>query len=279
LLEYRAYGGAGPALVLVHGGPGAWDYLAPLAKALSSFRVFEPFQRRSGTEPLTVARHVADLHEFVEFVVRGAAESRTREDRPIVLGHSWGAMLALAHAAKHPEDVRALVLVGCGTFDTHARALLEANLDERCRRHAGTGFDRTFEAWLSELTAEFSNADERMREAGLRIRPLYNVDMIPDEDETVGCDARGHAESWADMCRLQEEGVYPAAFSAIRCPVLCTWGEEDPHPGAAVADSLAKYVPQLERRAWPNCGHEPWAERAGGAAFAAELATWMMRHA
>jgi hypothetical protein len=33
----------------------------------ASYRVVEPFQRRSGSERLTVATHIADLHEVIEF--------------------------------------------------------------------------------------------------------------------------------------------------------------------------------------------------------------------
>ncbi len=109
-VKVRQYGMAGPWVVLVHGGPGAGGYLAPLAQALAgSFRVLEPLQRGSSSEPLTVARHVADLDEVVNEYCGDA--------RPAIVGHSWGAMLALAHAAAHPDSVRALVLIGCGTFD------------------------------------------------------------------------------------------------------------------------------------------------------------------
>jgi len=40
--------------------------MAPLARGLSaSYRVIEPFQQGSGGERLTVAGHVADLHEII----------------------------------------------------------------------------------------------------------------------------------------------------------------------------------------------------------------------
>jgi pimeloyl-ACP methyl ester carboxylesterase len=68
-------------------------------------------QRGSGPEPLTVARHVADLQELV----------LSLPGPPVILGHSWGAMLALAYAAAHPEHAGPLILVGCGTFDFAAR--------------------------------------------------------------------------------------------------------------------------------------------------------------
>ena len=55
-------------LLLLHGGPGAPGYMAPVARELSdAFRIIEPLQRGSGEEPLTVARHIADLHDLIVF--------------------------------------------------------------------------------------------------------------------------------------------------------------------------------------------------------------------
>ena len=38
-------------------------------------------------------------------------------DRPVLAGHSWGGGVALAYAAAHPSDVRALVLLDSGHID------------------------------------------------------------------------------------------------------------------------------------------------------------------
>src|SRR5881397_3652262 len=112
-MKVRKYGISGPQVVVLHGGPGAPGYMAPVARGLAdSFRVFEPLQRGSGPEPLTVARHVADLHDLLE--------RRCGNARPALVGHSWGAMLALAYAAEHPGRAASLVLIGCGTFDKAA---------------------------------------------------------------------------------------------------------------------------------------------------------------
>ena len=63
-LLVRFYGTSGTAVAVLHGGPGAPGYVAPVARGLAdAFRVIEPFQRPSGGEPLTVARHVEDLRE------------------------------------------------------------------------------------------------------------------------------------------------------------------------------------------------------------------------
>ena len=100
MIHIRRYGTAGPEVVVLHGGPGAPGHMAPVAKALAdSFRVLEPFQRSSGSERLTVAHHIADLHE----VVQSSCESA----QPALVGSSWGAMLALCYAASiHKPLVR-----------------------------------------------------------------------------------------------------------------------------------------------------------------------------
>ena len=122
-MRIREHGTSGPWVVVLHGGPGAPGYMAPVARELAdSYRVLEPLQRGSGGEPLTVARHVADLDELV---------SRLGGARPALVGHSWGAMLALAYAAAHPGRAISLVLIGCSTFDPVARECLRAIREER----------------------------------------------------------------------------------------------------------------------------------------------------
>ncbi len=249
--------------VLLHGGPGAPGYLAPVARELSdAFRVLEPLQRGSSREPLTVARHVADLHE----VVSGCAGGR-----PALVGHSWGAMLGLAYAAAHPGRVSSLVLVGCGTFDTASRERLRERREER--------MDGELRRRLEDLAAEFPNPNERMRE---RARLLLSLDAhypLPGGLEEVTCDARAHDETWADMLRLQEEGVYPAAFAAIDAPALMLHGAVDVHPGRLIRASLEPRMPRLEYVEWERCGHYPWLERQARDAFFAVLRRWLAANA
>ena len=73
---------------MLHGGPAAPGDVAPLAGELGRWcHVLEPFQRSQSSEPLTVATHVQDLDDLIR--------KRCIDDRPTLVGHSWGAMLAL----------------------------------------------------------------------------------------------------------------------------------------------------------------------------------------
>jgi len=237
-------------------------YMAPVARRLAdAYRVLEPLQRVSGAEPLTVARHVEDLHELVE--------ARCWNIRPALVGHSWGAMLALAYAAAHPGGAAALVLIGCGTFDRAARvcmrAILETRTDDRLRQR------------MEHLSEEFSDLDERFHMLGKLILPLYSYELIAADQDVGACDARAHHETWGDMLRLQDEGVYPGAFAAINVPVIMLHGADDPHPGHMIRAGLERYLPQLEYREWERCGHYPWLEKYVCEEFFAVLRDWLAR--
>jgi pimeloyl-ACP methyl ester carboxylesterase len=248
-------------VLVLHGGPGSPGDVADLARGLSDrFRVIEPLQRRSGTVPLTVARHVDDLHGLV---------ASLPDRRPFIVGFSWGAMLALAHSAEYPGDAGGIVLVGCGTFDAGARRQLQATLESR--------MDSVMREKLANLEA-IADPDERLCAYGAAIRPLYSFDADPSAGPMDPCDARGHEETWADMTRLQREGIYPAAFAAITCPVLMLHGGADPHPGTMTRDLLWQVIPHLEYREWEECGHYPWLERRVRAAFLAALGNWIRMH-
>src|SRR5262249_43755468 len=91
-------------------------------------------------------------------------------------------------------------------------------------------------------------------------------------------DVRAHTETWEDMVRLQQEGVYPAAFAAIKSPVLMLHGACDPHPGQMIRASLEPYLPQLEYCEWELCGHSPWLEKGIRDEFFAVTRNWLARH-
>jgi pimeloyl-ACP methyl ester carboxylesterase len=260
-IDARHHAGDGPTVLVLHGGPGAPGSAAGLARGLAGpLNVVEPFQRRADDRPLTVARHVADLHALVQACGGDAA--------PSLVGSSWGAMLALAYAAQHPRSVSRIALVGSGTFDLRARARLNTLLDERLTPELHRN--------LAALEDTITDPDERLAAMGRLIEPVYSVDPLPSDDESEPCDARGHAETWEDMIRLQAGGTYPAAFAAYDGPVLMLHGNHDPHPGPLIRDSLLPDLPQLRYVEFPRCGHYPWREHRAREAFFGTLIPWLL---
>jgi pimeloyl-ACP methyl ester carboxylesterase len=234
--------------------------MGPIGRDLGrDFHVLEPFQRRSGGKPLTVARHVADLHEFL--TARGLS-------RPALVGHSWGAMLALTYAVAYPEAAGPLVLIGCGTFDEASRATLSETVDRR--------LDDVLRGRLVALRENGGDPDERLRATGNLLVPVYSYRPVTLEiPDLERCDARGHEETWSDMLRLQAEGYYPQALAAIESPVLMLHGAADPHPGAMIRACLEPHLPGLVYREWEACGHYPWLESAVRREFHRTLREWL----
>ncbi len=259
MLETREYGTSGPPVVLLHGGPGAPGTMAPIGRELSySFRLLEPFQRRSGDIPLTIAAHIADLLELVQ--------ARCPGDRPALVGSSWGATLALAFAAEHPDVAGPVVLIGSGTYTAESS-------DEFHRR-----LDRLISPGVQARLDEARNipdADKALAAAGDVLTGPYSHEPLTTDIEIAWADARGHKETNDDWKRRRDEGTYPAAFTAIESPVLMLHGEADPHPGAMIRNSLLPALPQLEYIEYDRCGHYPWIEHHARDRFFRDLHGWL----
>jgi pimeloyl-ACP methyl ester carboxylesterase len=254
-MQVRRYGDeSAPRVVLLHGGPGAPGYMAPVARGLADeWFVLEPLQRRSGETPLGVRIHIEDLHAVLP-------------DEPVPLvGSSWGAMLALAYAAEHPDRVSKLILIGCGTFDREARARLVEIRDGR--------MDDAMRERMLAIDAELGRAsapeekDRLLDELGDLIHALYNYDPVTTDLEVTAIDAAGNSETWNDMVRLQDEGKYPAAFESITAPAIMLHGDHDPHPGRMIFEGLRPHLPDLIYVELAHCGHYPWIERRAAPTF------------
>ena len=261
----KSYGSDGSAVIVLHGGPAAFGEADPLAQALSDkFKTYAPWQRRSGDKPLTVAQHVDDLHCLIS--------TRFKEARPILVGESWGAMLALAYAAEYPDTITAVVLVGCGTFDKASRQKMNEIIQHRTSDE--------MRARLSRLEEEVTDPEKQTMAWVEITKPIYHYSPI--QSSARPCerfDLKGHDETWRDMIRCQEEDVYPQAFAAIKGPVIMLHGDYDPHPGRMTRDTLRQTIPHLEYREFEKCGHTPWMEKDAREDFLAVLSEWITRHA
>ena len=114
-------------MLLLHGlasNARFWDLTAP---HLYEYHVVAVDQRGHG-----LSSKPEDGYDFSNFAADVAAVIEALGlRRPVVVGHSWGAMLALAYAAAHPGRATAIALIGCGTFDLAARDRMRSNREER----------------------------------------------------------------------------------------------------------------------------------------------------
>jgi len=259
----RFHGEHGPPLITLHGGPGAFGGAVRLARGLSQdFRVIEPWQRPSGDRPLTVLVHVEDLHNLIR--------SRFNDERPALVGSSWGAMLALAYAAKHSDSINSIGLVGCGTFDKASRDVIVQRRRQRIADYVSKHPEHKTDLQL---------------DIGAQIIKWHGMtdayDPLPIGNETLESepfDMQGHTETWQDMLRCQDTGIYPQSFSSVKAPVIMLHGADDPHPGTMIQNTLKKYIPHLEYYEFPRCGHDPEIEKYAKDNFFAVLSSWLKKH-
>ncbi|GGR16541.1 proline iminopeptidase [Streptomyces aurantiogriseus] len=260
---WAARSGVGEPLVLCHGGPGLWDMFEDVAGPLADrSTVVRWDQRGCGRSqrcdgPWTRERFVADLD-----AVRG----HFGFDRTALLGHSWGAQLALAYALAHPERVSTLIYVsgtGIGPdADWHPayRENFLARLGERPERLQRWRYlmDRQLmtdeearEGAVLQWSVEFEDRDRALEQAGHMADPWFGIN--------TACNKTLNEE------RKRTWGT-PELYAACRgldLPVLIVDGEHDIRPRSAV-DSLERALPNVRRVILPGAGHMPWAEDRQG---------------
>lgn len=245
--------GSGPPVVFVHGGPGLWDYLGPLAELLddrvTAIRYDQRGCARSGGAdgPFTIVQALDDLDR-----VRAAYGL----DQVSVVGHSWGAEVAVRYAARYTDHVRAVAyLAGVGAGETY----LPGFSAERDRR---LGPDK--QRW-DELRARARTQDEERELCLLQWRP----DFAPTPDASrhaealwatrppnIAVNQRANRELWADRASVDLLGE----AAAVGCPVRMIQGAADPRPWQAT-DPLLAALPDGARTVLEGAGHLPWAER------------------
>ncbi|VTR67709.1 hypothetical protein DESC_610292 [Desulfosarcina cetonica] len=250
-------------VITLHGGPGTTGSAVRLAQGLSrNFRVIEPWQRPSGEIPLTVAVHIQDLHNLIL--------SRCKGEKPALVGSSWGAMLALAYAAEYSETINSMALVGCGTFDKESRKVIAQK-----RRLKIADYISKHPEHKADLQLDI----------GAQIMKWHGMtdtyEPLPIDDASLApepFDMQGHKETWQDMLRSQEKGIYPQSFTSVKVPTIMLHGADDPHPGSMIWDTLKRYIPHLQYHEFPRCGHDPEIEKHAKDDFFAVLSSWLKEH-
>jgi proline iminopeptidase len=258
--------GQGTPLVLCHGGPGLWDMFEDVTRLLDDrATVVRWDQRGCGRSercdgPWTSERFVADL-DAVRRHFAPDAPART-----VLLGHSWGAQLALSYALAHPERVAALIYVsgtGIGPDADWHPAFKEnflARLGEEPQRLARwkeltdlprLTEDEERERAVLQWSIEFEDRERAAEHAGRMADPWFPIN--------TACNNALNAE----RKRTWGTPELYAACQALDLPVLIVDGERDIRPRSAV-DSLERALPRVRRVVLPEAGHLPWVEDPKG---------------
>ncbi|MBF5043233.1 MULTISPECIES: alpha/beta fold hydrolase [Myxococcaceae] len=273
------YGGRGTPLVLLHGLGGShlnWLPSAPLLAAhgrvlaldLVGFGRTPPAGRSVGVEG---QRQM--LHRYLTEVVREPA---------VLVGNSFGGLIALAQAAEAPRTVAGLVLVSPAQRPAPQTRLHPTQL-LRLALHTLPG--------LGEFLLWWDGRRGGARKLFLDVLTLGCADVrrVPAEvvEQNVALIAErmarmpvGHAASYLQATRslllaLLRRRRFEAWVRGVQAPTLLVHGREDRLVPLAFSEALAAQRPDWEFAPLEDVGHVPQMEQAE--AFTQLVGGWLPR--
>jgi pimeloyl-ACP methyl ester carboxylesterase len=241
----RTYGAPPFRVATLHGGPGAPGEMAPVARELAATRgVLEPLQTADSID--------GQVRELYDILTRKAA-------LPVILvGWSWGAWLGFIFTSRYPSLVCKLVLVGSPPFEEKYAVDI---LNTRLGRLSPT---KKAEALSILKTVEEAAApwDGALARLGELFGETDAYDPLPDEGETIDCQAAIYRKVWTEADALRRTGELLKLGVKITCPVTAIHGSHDPHPTTGVSQPLKRVLRSFHFILLEECGHYPWRERA-----------------
>ena len=235
---------AKPALILLHGGPGAdHSMFKPAFSALNDVAQVIYLDHRGNGRSMGSSSDTWHLAQWGDDVK--AFCDALGIEKPLVCGVSFGGFVAQSYAVRHPEHPSKLILES-----TAARTDLDAifaafeRLGGQVARKAAEAF------WLGptlENTATYRQV----------CYPLYHrhpVDADQLQRRISNLDVLYH---FIRPGQEQSRMDFRANLQRILCPVLVLAGEEDPITPIAFSETIAECLPnhlvRFER--FPSCGH------------------------
>ena len=234
------------SLLVLHGGPGfdhsgfrpAFDQFSDVAQVIYIDHRGNGRSTPSNPDTWTLERWGDDIFEFCQAL---------GIEKPVVLGQSFGGMVAQSYITRHPDHPRAVIL-----SSTAARMDFEASL-------------RIFEkkggaAALAVAERFWRDGDDAVFAEYMRIcMPLYNTTAHPD-----GQNSRSRAITRTEVyrhfslpgCEIRRMD-FRNALQYVTCPVMVLSGAEDPITPPHLADEILASLPVglAEGRCYERCGH------------------------
>ena len=258
--------GRGRPLIVLHGGPDFDQaYLRPeLDELADAYRLIYYDQRGRGKsagnvrpEDVTLASDLDDLDKVRRYF---------RLDAPVLLAHSWGTVLALEFALRHPTLVSHLVLMN----PAPASQAQVARLRQSYVAQLGSDMDRQR---AIQAGAAYKEGDPDAVAARYRIHFRHALQRPADYEKLMARMSAGFRDQGRDgilKAWAVEERLYRDTWSmpgydllpklrSLRIPTLVIVGEQDFIP-PSIAGEIAQALPEATLVAIPKCGHFAYLE-------------------
>jgi pimeloyl-ACP methyl ester carboxylesterase len=237
--------GRGDPVLLVHGQPGLgsdWDRVAEQLTDHRLLVVDRPGYGRSGTETLGIE---ANAEVLGDLVIEHDAGPVT------VVGHSYGGGVAIMLAARRPELVSGLVLVGsigrAGSLNVLDRLLAAPVMGEALSAAGLFTFGQVLPRLRRVVGSQHNAALEWLRAS------------LPDKDHDA-MTAQRSRQMWRSFVAeqrvlLREIGAVESALGSVRAPTVVISGAWDLVVPPSVSASIAAAIPGSELVSVARTGH------------------------
>lgn len=233
--------GAGPAVVCLHANAGSSAQWRDLMERLApTHRVLAPDSYGAGKSSDWISDRTIALRDEAGFIEPVLDEAGAR---CVLIGHSYGAAVALVAALMHPARIRALVL-----YEPTLFALVDA---AHPQPNGVEGIRDTVRAAAAALDAgDRDTAAMHFIDFWMGAGSWANT---PPQRKPAIMDSIVNVRRWAHA--LLTEPTPAQAFAALDMPVLYLTGEASPESAKAVARELVPHLPRVRVETLPGVGH------------------------
>lgn len=235
--------GKGPTVVLIHGFGSSLDIWDEVIDELSpNHRVIALDLKGFGWS----SRPAGDYSPVAQArLVLGLLDQRGVEDFTVV-GHSWGASVALAVSLEAPKRVNRIALYSAWVYEEQLPTTF------LWARAGGLGevlFSLYYKQRLEDRVA-YAYYDATQI-------PQDRIDRVEEMFDRPGTTAAALA-----AVRGQRYAAMQRRYRNIRQPTLLVWGREDRITTLSFGERLSRDLPNAELLVIPYCGHIPMREAA-----------------
>ena len=261
--------GRGQPIIVLHGGPDFdHSYLLPdLDRLKDSFRLIYYDQRGRGRSADQVRPQDVRLTSDIDDLDK--VRQHFRLDAPVLLGHSWGAVLALEYALRHPARVSHLVLMNpapasASDFAVLRKTYLEklgANMDRQRAIVSGVAYQEGDpEAVAARYRIHFMHALKRPEDYE-RLMATMKAAFINQGKEGIVKARAVEDQLMRDTWEVAGYDLLPK-LRDLKIPALVIFGDHDFIP-REISEHIARAIPNAQLVTLKDCGHFAYLECPG----------------
>ena len=185
----------------------------------------------------------------------------------ILIGHSWGALLAGIVAWKNPDIISKVILLGCPPLSTEYISEIDSRRKKNMSWEEGVLFDSLAPALEEGTGRNKGSLLEQLNELAEKSDYYEKDPQKRDADDNFPLEEEVYCKVWPEVEEWRKKGKLLQIFSEIEADMVLIQGEEDPHPYQGVTEPLKKMGIELRVHLIPRCGHKLWEEKYGAEEF------------